>query len=77
MFFSLMSDSDYGLIVPADVMDGEVIPYGKKFSECISRAKSIREGKKRFKYFVRSVSPTRPTSAIVYFASSKGIISLF
>ena len=38
MFFLFMSDCDYGLIVPADVMDGEVIPYGKKFSECISRA---------------------------------------
>ena len=24
-----MTDSDYGLIVPADVMDGEVVPYGK------------------------------------------------
>ena len=28
-----MSDSDYGFIVPAEVMDGEVVPYGKKFSE--------------------------------------------
>ena len=33
-----MSDCDYGLIILADVMDGEVVPYGKKFSECISRA---------------------------------------
>ena len=38
MFFSLMPDSDYGLVVPAEVMDGEVIPYCKKFSECMSRA---------------------------------------
>ncbi len=33
-----MSDCDYGLIVPAEVMYGEVVPYGKKFSECSSRA---------------------------------------
>ena len=33
-----MSDSDYGLIVTSEVMDGEVVPDGKKFSECISRA---------------------------------------
>ena len=32
-----MSDSNNGLIVPAEVMYGEVVPYGKKFSECISR----------------------------------------
>ena len=38
---------------------------------------SIREGKKRFKYFVRSVLPTRPPRAIVYFASGKDITSLF
>ena len=28
-----MSDCDNGFIVSADVMDGEVVPYGKKFSE--------------------------------------------
>ena len=28
-----MSDCDNGLIVLAEVMDGEVVPYGKKFSE--------------------------------------------
>ncbi len=33
LFLGLMSDSDYGLIVSADVMDGEVVPYGKEFSE--------------------------------------------
>ena len=27
-------------------MDGEVIPYGKKFSECISRAISFLKGRK-------------------------------
>ena len=27
-----MSDCDYGLLVPADVMDGEVIPRTEKFS---------------------------------------------
>ena len=37
-FLWLMSDCDYGFVVPADVMYGEVVPYGKKFSECISRA---------------------------------------
>ena len=42
-----MSDSDYGLIVTAEVMDGKVIPYGKKFSECISRATNcIFKGRK-------------------------------
>ena len=38
MFLWLMSDSDNGPVVTAEVMDGEVVPYGKKFSECISRA---------------------------------------
>ena len=39
-----MSDSDYGFIVPAEVMDGEVVPYGKKFSEWHGWAtKKIRE----------------------------------
>ena len=38
LFVGLMADCDNGLVVPAGVMDGEVIPYGKKFSECISRA---------------------------------------
>ena len=39
-----MSDCDYGLIVPAGVMDGEVVPYGKKFSEWhVWATKKIRE----------------------------------
>jgi hypothetical protein len=42
LFFGFMSNCDYGLIVPTDVMDGEAIPYGKKFSECISRAIFLR-----------------------------------
>ncbi len=33
LFFLFMSDSDNGLIVFAEVMYGEVVPYGKKFSE--------------------------------------------
>ena len=33
LFLWLMSDCDNGLIVPAEVMYGEVVPYGKKFSE--------------------------------------------
>ena len=33
LFLGLMSDCDNGLIVPAKVMDGKVVPYGKKFSE--------------------------------------------
>ena len=33
LFFLFMSDCDNGFIVPADVMDGEMIPYSKKFSE--------------------------------------------
>ena len=38
LFLGLMTDCDYGLLVPADVMDVEVVPYGKKFSEWISWA---------------------------------------
>ena len=33
MFFLFMTDIDNRFIVPAEVMDGEVVPYGKKFSE--------------------------------------------
>ena len=36
-----MSDCDYGLIVPTGVMDGEVIPYGKKFSEWTGWATNV------------------------------------
>ena len=38
LFWGLMSDGDYGLPVPADMMYGEVIPHTETFSECISRA---------------------------------------
>ena len=41
MFLGLMTDCDYGLLVPADVMDVEVVPYGKKFSEWISWATNV------------------------------------
>ena len=33
LFLWLMSDCDNGLIVPASVMDGKVVPDSKKFSE--------------------------------------------
>ena len=33
LFLGLMSDGDYGLPIPADVMDGEVVPHTEKFSE--------------------------------------------
>ena len=33
-----MTDCDNGFIFPADVMYGEVVPYGKKFSEWHGRA---------------------------------------
>ena len=33
LFLGLMSDCDNGLLVPAEVMDGEVVPYRKEFSE--------------------------------------------
>ena len=46
LFFRFMSDCDYGLIVPAEVMDGEAIPYCKEFSECISRATNFLKGRK-------------------------------
>ena len=36
LFFRFMSDSDYRLLVPADMMDRKVVPDGKKFSEWIS-----------------------------------------
>ncbi len=32
LFLGLMTDCDNGLLVPANVMDGEMVPYGKKFS---------------------------------------------
>ena len=32
LFLWLMSDSDNRLLVPAEVMDGEVIPHTEKFS---------------------------------------------
>ena len=38
LFLGLMSDCDNGLIVSADVVYGEVVPYGKKFSEWYSWA---------------------------------------
>lgn len=41
-----MPDCYYGLVVPANVVDGEVVPQTKKFSECISRAtKKIRKAR--------------------------------
>ena len=33
MAWPIISDSDNRFIISADVMDGEVVPYGKKFSE--------------------------------------------
>ncbi len=33
LFLWLMTDSDYGLLVPADMMDREVIPHTEKFSD--------------------------------------------
>ena len=43
-FLWLMTDCDNGLLVLADMMDGEVIPYTKKFCKYISWAtKKIRE----------------------------------
>ena len=33
LFLWLRADCDNRLIVPAEVMDGEVVPYGKKFGE--------------------------------------------
>ena len=32
LFLWLMADSDYELLVPSEVMDGEVIPHTEKFS---------------------------------------------
>ena len=43
---SIFTNCDYGLIVPAGVMDGEVIPYGKRFSEWhVWATKKMREPK--------------------------------
>ena len=36
LFLWLMFDCDNGLLVPAEVMDGEVVPYRKEFSEWYS-----------------------------------------
>ena len=36
LFLWLMSDCDNRLLVPAEVMDGEVIPHTEKFSRWIS-----------------------------------------
>ena len=35
-----MSDCDYGLLIPADVVDEEAIPH-TEFGECISRATNV------------------------------------
>ena len=36
LFFRFMSNCDYELLVPADMMERKVVPDGKKFSEWIS-----------------------------------------
>lgn len=59
LFLGLMSDCDNGLIVPAKVMDGKVVPYGKKFSEWHGWAT-----KKARRFFRRALVCTRKLQII-------------